>query len=368
MTTVLVRDLALEHWPSMDRYAEALASRISGAVVPDEWRMGGPRYVARYWRYPRALRRYRGDVVHVLDHSYAHCLRAFPGVPSVVTVHDLHPLRVLAEGDRGPKGLVRNWLLRRVLGWVVGADRIIVSTGFTAHELELHLGVSPDRIRVVPYGVDPGFFRHPGEAAVAERRAGWARALGRDGGPAHIVLHVGNCTPRKNVEAAIEAVGLLRARGLDAALVQIGGTLSPRQQRAVRAAGIERRVVQEPAVSEDALVAAYHSADVLVLPSTFEGFGLPAVEAMAAGLPVVTSGAGGLREAVGDGAVVTGSLGGGPLAEALAALFGDTARRADLIAKGRARATTLTWDAVADATRAVHDEVRLARPTLGRRA
>ena len=69
MRPVLVRDLALEHWPSMDRYADALIAHVPAAIVPDMWSMSGPRYLTRYWRYPRALRRWTGDLVHVLDHS-----------------------------------------------------------------------------------------------------------------------------------------------------------------------------------------------------------------------------------------------------------------------------------------------------------
>jgi glycosyltransferase involved in cell wall biosynthesis len=353
---ILVRDLALERWASMDRYADALGARMPDAVVPAEWRMHGPRFATRYWRYPRALRRYRGDLVHVLDHSYAHCLRAFPGLPSVVTVHDLHPLRVLAEGTRGVRGRARDQLLHWVLQWVERADRLIVSTKYTARELERFLEVPPDRIRVIPYGVDAHFFQRPREDAVAARRAGWRTALARAEAPQHVILHVGSCHQRKNVEAAITALGLLRARGLDAVLVQLGGTFGPSHREAIRAAQVSDYLIQESAVSELALVAAYCAADVLVMPSTFEGYGLPVVEAMAAGLPVVASGAGGLREVVGDAGVVTGTVDAAPLAEALAELLSHPAQREELVARGRARATALTWDKAVEQTLAVYAE------------
>lgn len=352
-----MRDLALEHWASMGRYADALIARLPQAIVPPEWQLHGPRFFTRYWTYPRALRRYRGDIVHVLDQSYAHCLSAFRGLPSIVTVHDLHPLRVLAEGRRGPRGMVRNALLRRVLHWVAKADRLITISHFTAREVERYLGAGANTVRVIPLGVDAHFFQRPADVAVTDRRSHWRQALARGGEPAHIILHVGHCQPRKNVEAAITALGLLRERGVDAALVQIGGTFGPSHHGAMRAAHVEEHVLQESSVREDLLVAAYYAADALVIPSTFEGYGLPVVEAMAAGLPVVTSGAGGLREAAGDAAIVTGSVDAPPLADALGDLLTNAARRSELVALGRAHAANLTWDRTAEQTLAVYAEL-----------
>ncbi len=359
MRPVLVRDLALERWPSMDRYADALSARMADAVVPDAWRMNGPRWLARYWSYPRALRGVPGDLVHVLDHTYAHCLRAFRGRPSVVTVHDLWPLRTLAEDRWSPRRAVRDRLLRWTLEWMERADRYIVSTRWTAAEMTRYFDTDAARIRVVPYGVDDHFFRRAPDDVVARRRRGWLERLGRDD-VRTIMLHVGSCAPRKNVEAVIGALGRLRADGMAAALVQIGGSFGAPHQAALAAAGVEAFVIQEPSAAEADLVSAYSAADVMVLPSSFEGFGLPAIEAMASGLPVVTSGAGGLREAVDEAAVVTGSTSADSVAEAVGALLADPARRADLVARGLRRARSLTWDACAEGTRGVYADLLAA--------
>jgi glycosyltransferase involved in cell wall biosynthesis len=354
---VLVRDLALERWPSMDRYADALSGRIPGAIVPDMWSMAGPRYLTRYWRYPRALRRWHGDLVHVLDHSYAHCLSAFPATPSVVTVHDLFLLRVLADGERTFRARVRDLFLRRVAHWIRRADRVIVSTQWAADDARRALGMPATQTRVVSYGVDARFAAALPAEVVGARRREWIEHCRTDEQRTRVILHVGSCVPRKNVEAALGAIARLRAGGVEAVLVQIGGTFSAAQHALAQRLGLAGVVVQERAVPEERLIAAYAAADLLLLPSAFEGFGLPAVEAMAAGLPVITSGAGGIREAVGDAAVITGVLGAESFAEAAAGVLADDARRADLIARGRARAAGLTWDRAAEATRAVYAEL-----------
>ena len=179
MRALLVPDLPLERWPSMDRYASRLAAElkrnetdlevrltapIAGVTVdPDDSGSGGfgeikssawhelRRYVARYWRYPRLVRHTKGDVLHVLDHSYAHLLLGKRKRPAVVTVHDLLPLINVRRPARGLRERLRNRMLHRVLDGLRRADAWIVGTEWLKGELAEWL--ESDRgIHVIPFG------------------------------------------------------------------------------------------------------------------------------------------------------------------------------------------------------------------------
>jgi glycosyltransferase involved in cell wall biosynthesis len=262
--------------------------------------------------------------------------------PAIVTVHDLMPVIVLRSPTDGWREGVRNRFLRRTLKALRLARAYVVGTDWLKHELATWLG-DDRRISVVPFGVDRAFFSEAPNAR-ARGRADW-----RIPDEAFVVLHVGSTVERKNVPLVINTVARLRSVA-DAYLLQVGGRLTGDQEQLVERLGLRRFVRTAPFADESTLRRAYRTADVLLFPSLYEGFGYPVIEAFASGLPVITSGAGGLKEVGGDAVVVVEGRDPAAYVQALESLSDDPVQREELIEQGRARARTFTWQRTAEQT------------------
>jgi glycosyltransferase involved in cell wall biosynthesis len=396
-TVLLVPDLPLERWPSMERYAHRLhdwlestefgfrvrlaahigaLTRDAGSGPPTKkkdrrrgfvrwWTQpvdpsrvvlpsplhGPQQWAARYHFYPWRVKREakRADVVHILDHSYAHMIASAGRRPVVVTVHDLMPVIVLRGPTDGWREGVRNRFLRQALKMLRQADAYIVGTQWLKSELATWLG-DDKNIHVVPFGVDRAFF---GESAVARERGRRDWRIPQD---AFVILHVGSTVDRKNVPLVLQTLSRLRTQA-DAYLLQVGGRFTAEQEALIDRLDLRRSVRSVGGADETTLRRAYRSADVLLFPSLYEGFGFPVLEAFASGLPVVTSGAGGLREVGGDAALVVDSRDPGAYVEALERLSEDATEREDLVQKGWARARAFTWQRTAAQTADVYRSI-----------
>ncbi len=301
----------------------------------------------RFWTLIRLsveMARRPPDVLFVPSHSLPLVLpRA-----SVATIHDLGYLHFPSE--HGPS----RWLRDLANRWSAArASRIITVSAATRDDLIRHYRVSADRITVIHHGVDPSF----GRADAGEV----ARVRGHHGLDGPYFLFVGTLQPRKNYErllAAFDRAVARDARSPSLAIVGALGWQSARLQRAVGAlsSSARQKVRLLGYVSDGDLPALLTGATALAFPSLYEGFGLPALEAMACGTPVLTSSTSSLSEVVGEAGLLVDPLDAGQIADALRRLAADVRLRGELASRGRERAAAFTWERAARQTlEALHE-------------
>ncbi len=336
----------LRHLPDhgVEPIAFGAGTRPRGIARRVPWvDLGAPHGSTRYELWHRLRRprlRLDTDVVHAPS-------LAVPPVrdqPLVVTVHDVSFLRVPdTTTTRGVRFHSHGLELARR-----DATLVIVVSHFTGRELERE-GFEPDRIAVVPAGVDLPAPRDPDEIDAAVARAGVE--------PPYI-LTVGTVEPRKDIPTLVHAVEKLRRTHTDLTLVVVG----PQGWGEVH--GLELPFVKVLGAQPwSALDALYRHADAFCLASVYEGFGLPAVEAMARGVPTVATTGSALEEIVADAGALFAPGDVEACARELERVLDDGALRSELAGAGVARATELNWDRAAAGHREAYSRALAHAPS-----
>ena len=261
----------------------------------------------------------------------------------IVTVHDLdfldHPERTSAEIRRDYAALAPAHAQR--------ADAVIAVSRFTAGEVERRFGVTRDRLFIVSSGAPP-----------------WTPR--REQPPRGPILFMGTLEPRKNVSTLLDAYRLLLDRVPDAPplwLAGAAGDVAAPWLRALEQPPLAGRAVHLGYVPHDRRLELYTQASMLMLPSHLEGFGIPVLEAMTAGVPVIVSTGGALPEVAGDAAPAIPPEDAGGFADAMARYLTDPAAVASAVDKGLARSRAYTWDASARTLLQVYSEIVVRRST-----
>ena len=287
----------------------------------------------------------RADVLHAPDFSLPPTLRA----RTVVTIHDLafmtHPECAVPS--------LRAYLNRVVPRAVRRADHLIAVSQRTADDMVELLGVAPKKITVIHLGVDPSVRR-------VEDQARLEAAVARYGLRRPFALAVGTIEPRKNFARLIEAFSLARQRAAGPAQLVIAGRkgwLYDGVFETVERLGLRDNVRFLDYIPDGDLPVLYSLAAVVAMPSLYEGFGIPMVEAMACGAPVVASAVGSLPEIVGDAGLLAPPENVEALADALTRAVGDEYLRAQMVARGYERVRLFDWDAAARQHVAVYHSV-----------
>ncbi|HEY1294870.1 MAG TPA: glycosyltransferase family 1 protein [Chloroflexota bacterium] len=284
-----------------------------------------------------------------LLHSVDHVAPAWRKWRSVVTLHDLafllYPETHTLESRAYYAACAQS---------VRAAERVIAVSQRTASDAVRLLGVDPARMRVVPEAAAPGYGPRDDEAFQIT-----VRRLHLDHRP--YALFVGTLEPRKNVPLLLDAFVQVRKQ-LDAQLLVVGGRgwLDESIFVAHARSGLGDAARFLGSLDQDDLASLYSHAGVFVLPSLYEGFGLPVLEAMACGAPVVCSNAGPLPEVAGDAAILLTPEDAGAWAGAIVSMLTDAHQANELRQRGFERAKAFSWERAAQATREVYREALLA--------
>ncbi len=292
--------------PFQRRFSRAAATRADAFAALGKLsrtRFNADRLLNRFLDYPRHLRRLRNDfdIFHITDHSYAHLACSVPPSRAIVTCHDLDAFRVVLD-PAVPAGAGRiaattlKLMAERQLRGLRGAAMVACDSLATRDELLRHRLLPADRTVTIPNGVAAVFSPRPDPGA--DREA--ARLLGPAGADSLELLHVGSTIPRKRIDVLLQTFAAIRPAYPAARLVRVGGPFTLAQTMLARELNVDDAVAVLPFVTPSVLAAVYRRATLVLITSEREGFGLPLIEAMAAGAPVLASDLAVLREVGGD--------------------------------------------------------------------
>lgn len=284
-----------------------------------------------------------------LFHAPHYTLPFLAPCPAVVTIHDCIHLTF----PQYLPGRLAHLYARLALRLAARrARRILTVSDASRRDILRFLRPRPERVVVVPNAIDEQFWTPPPPEEVA-------RVAARYQLTEPFVLYAGNIKPHKNLERLIAAFALLRRWGFERLkLLIIGDEISkyPELRRAVHRHQLHPWVRFLGFVSNDTLAVLYRLADLFVFPSLYEGFGLPPLEAMASGTPVVTSNVSSLPEVVGDAAVLVDPYNPEAIADGMRRVLADPDLRAELRQRGLARARAFSWDRSVERIRQVYAE------------
>jgi glycosyltransferase involved in cell wall biosynthesis len=313
----LICDFVEENWPSMDLVANMVFERleqehsstleVTRICPPLRQRFvrlpvvgqaavfrNADRLMNRFVDYGRALkpRAQEFDLYHLIDHSYSQLVLDLPPGKTVVTCHDLDTFRCVLDPARQPRPRWFRAMTERILNGFRKAAHVIAVSETTGDEI-VRLGLHPPgRVTVISNGVHPSC--SPLSNPVADSQL--SRLLPIDSQDCIWLLNVGSSMPRKRLDLLLRVFAEVRKQLANVRLLRIGEVLTNEQRQLARNLGVESSIVELSGLDREVLAAAYRRAALLLHTAEAEGFGLPLIEAMACGCPVIASDLPVLRE------------------------------------------------------------------------
>ena len=318
------------------------------------WFKGICKYFERYYAYPLRLKSVDVDLFHIIDHSDSYLIGWLNGFekPTVVTCHDLINLvrpDTFKNRARFPALSMKTW--KWSITGMKCANQVITVSAHTAKDVVDNLQVNQKQISVVPNAVDGKFHPLPPEEISTFRQQ---QGLSSE---TVCLLNVGSNNLRKNVSTVLKVLLVLRDRGLSVHFWKVGTGFNQEQKCFIKNHGLTDYITYQGEPDVQTLVQFYNSADVLVAPSLYEGFGMTILEAMACGTPVVTSNVTSLPEVAGDAAILASPQDVSAISAGIINLWQDKNFREYLQCKGLERVKKFTWENTAEQIAQIYEEV-----------
>ncbi|GAX44198.1 mannosyltransferase [Tolypothrix sp. NIES-4075] len=312
------------------------------------------KYYERFWRFPQQVQQQVADIFHIIDPSEAHITYWLKNKNKtvVVTCHDLINFysRDNLQGSVELPFISRGMWLHAVKGMKY-ADRIVAVSSMTAKDTTQILDIEPTRISVIPNAVEAGF------QPLAKEQAEFFRQKYGISPETICLLNVGSNHPRKNLSTILKVVETLQQRGMSIHLLKVGADFTDEQKAFIQTQGLENYVSYLGKPDKSTLVQMYNAADMLIAPSLHEGFGITLIEAMACGIPVITSKVSAMPEVVGDAGVLVDPTDYQAIADAVCHLQNNPVYYQELVKKGLVRAKSFTWEKTAEQIAEIYEKL-----------
>ena len=361
---VLDARTATPHFPGIGRYVTNLARALIPQLAPDEHLTVffnpahpleltssaavqgllvnvSPFSLRQQWVIPRLLRQRKAD----LYHSAYYLMPYIAVAPTLLTLYDLIPILFPEHSTRRARLLFR---------WATGlalhaARRCLAISNATRRDVLAHFRIDPAQITTVPLAADPAFAPQPPESVAALRA--------RLNLPQRFILYLGSNKPHKNLTRCIEAFSRMAKH--TAHLVVAGAWLPkyPEARQRATALRLDDRITWLGPVAGPDQPALYTAATLFVFPSLYEGFGLPPLEAMACGTPVICSDTSSLPEVAGDAALLVDPMDAGALAATLDRVWSDAGLQQTMRVKGLEQAQRFSWSTNARETLVIYRKI-----------
>jgi glycosyltransferase involved in cell wall biosynthesis len=331
-----------------------LKSKIDRRVIDYELTFKNPIWTGFgdyiYYPYKVFLRRRKNSITHICSQELAYLLNQIKFDNVVVTCFDIIPY----VRDEYPhlKPILKRMYLYSLKG-MMRANKIITISEYSKRDIIRCLGYPEDKIDVIYPGVDNNKYYLNQNVNILEKYG-----LRKNG---KYVLYVGSEQPRKNVDVLIKAFYQLKKRFNDVKLIKVGRSQLTRERsnikKIVREMSLQSDVVMLDYVVENDMPKIYNIADVLVFPSLYEGFGLPVLEAMACGTPVITSNTTSIPEVVGDAGIMLDPNDIKGFENAMYEVLTNNEIRQEMREKGLKRTKMFTWERCAKETLTIYEKI-----------